>query len=205
MGSERSLLALRAAPWCGLADLPADDPDQTFVRAAAAGDADAFEALVRRYEQRVVSLCGTLVGPEDAEDLAQEVFVRVYRALPSFREASAFRTWLYRIAMNVARSYRAHSWRRAAVWVDSGADETSAFDPEDSADFEALWLTRDAVERALESLPHELRVAVVLRDLHGLEYREISETTGVPIGTVESRIFRARRRLRRALEPQRVT
>lgn len=168
-----------------------------------AGDADAFEALVRRYEQRIVSLAGTLVGPGEAEDLAQEVFVRVYRALPTFRGESAFRTWLYRIAMNVGRSYRSHWWKRAPVWGDSGADETSAFDPEDSADFETTWLTRDAIERALEGLPEDLRVAVVLRDLHGLEYREISDTTGVPIGTVESRIFRARRRLRRALEPAR--
>jgi len=188
-----------------LADLLEDDPDLAFIRAAAAGDADAFEVLVRRYDRRIVSLCGTLVGPEDAEDVAQEVFVRVYRALPSFRGASAFRTWLYRIAVNVGRSYRAYWWRRASVWADSGADETSAFDPEDPADFETTWLTRDAVERALETLPLNLRVAVVLRDLHGLEYREISETTGVPIGTVESRIFRARRRLRRALELQRAT
>ncbi len=84
---------------------------------------------------------------------------------------------------------------------DSGAAESTAFDPEDPSDFEATWLTRDAVERALGSLPEALRVAVVLRDLHGLEYQEIAETTGVPIGTVESRIFRARRRLRRALAP----
>jgi RNA polymerase sigma-70 factor, ECF subfamily len=77
-----------------LADLPADDPDLTLTRAAAVGDADAFEALVRRYEQRIVSLAGTMVGPDDAEDLAQEVFVRVYRALPTFRGDSAFRTWL---------------------------------------------------------------------------------------------------------------
>jgi RNA polymerase sigma-70 factor, ECF subfamily len=104
--------------------------------------------------------------------------------------------------MNVGRSYRAHWWRRAVVWGDSGADEASAFDPQDSSDFEATWLTRDAIERALATLPEDLRVAVVLRDLHGLEYREISETTGAPLGTVESRIFRARRRLRRALEPQ---
>jgi RNA polymerase sigma-70 factor, ECF subfamily len=182
--------------------LPADDPDRALIRAAAGGDADAFEGFVRRYEQRIVSLAATIVGPEEAEDVAQEVFVRVYRALPTFRGDSAVRTWLYRIAVNVGRSYRSHWWRRAAVWGDSGADETAAFDPEDSSDFETTWLTRDAIERALQSLPEDLRVAVVLRDLHGLEYREISEGTGVPIGTVESRIFRARRRLRRALEPQ---
>ena len=184
-----------------MADLPADDPDLASIRAAADGDADAFEALVRRYEQRVVSLAATIVGPDTAEDMAQEVFVRVYRALPTFRGDCTFRTWLYRIATNVGRSYRAHWWRRAAVWGDSGADETSVFDPEDASDFETTWMTRDTVERALGTLPEELRLAVVLRDLHGLEYREIAETTGVPIGTVESRIFRGRRRLRRALEP----
>ena len=180
--------------------MSAEDPDLASIRAAADGDADAFEVLVRRYEQRIVSLAATLVGPGEAEDVAQEVFVRVYRALPTFRGESTFRTWLYRIAMNVGRSYRSHWWRREAVWGDSGADETSAFDPEDSADFEAMWLTRDTIERALGMLPEELRVAVVLRDLHGLDYREIAETTGVPMGTVESRIFRARRRLRRVLE-----
>ena len=181
--------------------MPAEDPDLASIRAAASGDADAFEALVRRYEQRIVSLAATLVGRGEAEDLAQEVFVRVYRALPTFRGDSTFRTWLYRIAMNVGRSYRSHWWRRAAVWGDSGADETAAFDPEDASDFETAWLTRDAIERALETLPEDLRVAIVLRDMHGLEYREISDAIGTPIGTVESRIFRARRHLRRALDP----
>ena len=184
-----------------MADVPAEDPDLATIRGAADGDSDAFEALVRRYAPQMSRLAATIVGPEDADDVAQEVFVRAYQALPAFRGDSAFRTWLYRIAVNVSRSYRSHWWRRSAVWGDSGADETTAFDPEDASDFEAAWLTRDAVERALGSLPEHLRIAVVLRDLHGLEYREIAETTGVPIGTVESRIFRARRRLRRALEP----
>ena len=184
-----------------MADLSADDPDLTTIRAATEGDADAFEVLVRRYERRIVSLAATIVGPDDAEDVAQEVFVRMHRALATFRGDSAFRTWVYQIAVNVGRSYRSHRWRRAAVWGDSAADETTVFDPEDSSDFEAAWLTRDVVQRALESLPEELRVAVMLRDLHGLEYREIADATGVPIGTVESRIFRGRRHLRRKLAP----
>jgi RNA polymerase sigma-70 factor (ECF subfamily) len=183
-----------------LADVLPDDPDLDLLPAAIEGDLDAFEALVRRYQARVVTLTRTLAhADQDAEDLAQEVFVRVYRALASFRGESSFRTWLYKVVVNVARSYHTRRRRQRAVWADSGADDAVAFDPPDRVDFEASWLTRDAVERALDTLPEELRLAVTLRDVHGLEYRDIAETTGAPLGTVESRIFRARQRLRRAL------
>jgi RNA polymerase sigma-70 factor, ECF subfamily len=183
-----------------LADLLPDDPDSDLVPAAVGGDLDAFEALVRRYQHRMVSFARTLIGRgDDAEDLAQEVFVRVFKALGRFRGESSFRVWLYRVAVNVARTHASRRRKQQNVWADSGADETTAFDPPDTIDFEAAWLTRDAIERALDTLPEELKVAVTLRDVHGLEYRDIAETTGAPIGTVESRIFRGRQRLRRAL------
>ena len=196
----RQSLCLRAPLRCDLTDVPRDDPDVDLVSAAVRGDLDAFEALVRRYQSRMVSLARTLTGTaEDAEDLAQEVFVRVFKSLGAFRGESSFRTWIYRVGVNVVRSHQSRWRRRQAVWEDSGADATSTFDPADEADFEAAWLTREAIERALEGLPPELRLAVTLRDVHGLEYRDIAATTGVPIGTVESRIFRARQRLRLAL------
>jgi RNA polymerase sigma-70 factor, ECF subfamily len=187
--------------WCGLADVLQEDPDLDLLPAAVGGDLDAFEALVRRYQQRIVTFVRAFTSRDaDAEDLAQEVFVRVYKALGRFRGESSFRTWLYKVALNVGRTHGDRRRREDQVWADSGADETTTFDPPDTADFETAWLTRDTVARALEMLPEELRVAVTLRDIHGLEYRDIAQTIGAPIGTVESRIFRARQRLRTSLE-----
>lgn len=184
-----------------LAELPVVDPDAALVEAARRGDADAFEALVRRYQARVISLArGVSRNAADAEDLAQEVFVRVFRSLRSFRGDSAFRTWLYRIAVNATRSAHSKRARQQPVWGDSGADDERVFDPPDGTpDVETSLVRRDTIQRALNELPPELREAVTLRDVHGLDYREIAEATGAPIGTVESRIFRARQRLRRSL------
>lgn len=188
---------------CRVAVLLPDDPDVDLVPAAGEGDADAFEALVRRYQSRIISLAGGYVGdPSDAEDLAQEVFVRIFRSLGRFRGESLFRTWLYKVALNVARSHGTRRGRQQPVWGDSGADETRVFDPPDNTpDVESTLVRRDAIDRALAELPEDLREAVVLRDVHGLEYREIADATGAPLGTVESRIFRARQRLRRVLAP----
>jgi RNA polymerase sigma-70 factor (ECF subfamily) len=171
-----------------LADLLPDDPDV---------------ALVRRYQSRIIGLARNFTGnAADAEDLAQDVFVRVYRALGRFRGDSLFRTWLYRIAVNVARSHHGRRGRQQGVWGDSGAEEGRPFDPPaNTPDVETTLVRRDAIARALAELPEELRVAVTLRDVHGLDYRDIAEATGVPMGTVESRIFRGRQRLRRALAP----
>jgi RNA polymerase sigma-70 factor (ECF subfamily) len=187
-----------------LADVLADDPDRDLLPAAVEGDLDAFEALVLRYQSRMVSFARTLLGSaEEAEDLAQEVFVRVFKSLRGFRGQSSFKTWLYTVAVNVSRTHHDRRTRQQPVWGDSGADEVHAFDPPDEADFESAMIARDAINRALDELPEELRVAVTLRDVHGLEYRDIAETTGVPIGTVESRIFRGRQRLRVALAQMR--
>jgi RNA polymerase sigma-70 factor (ECF subfamily) len=183
--------------------LSPDDTDSALVRAAADGDGEAFETLVRRYQSRILSLARGLTGnAADAEDLAQEVFVRVYRSLRKFRGESSFRTWLYAVAVNATRSHRSRRVRQQPVWGDSGADEETVFDPPDQTpDVESSLVRREAIERALLDLPAELREAVTMRDVHGLEYREIATVIGVPIGTVESRIFRARQRLRRALAP----
>ena len=187
-----------------MADVLENDPDRDLLPAAVEGDLDAFEALVLRYQTRMVSFARTLLGnPEEAEDLAQEVFVRVFKSLRGFRGQSSFKTWLYTVAVNVSRTHHYRRTRQEPVWGDSGADETRAFDPPDEANFESAMIARDAINRALDGLPEELRVAVTLRDIHGLEYRDIAETTGVPIGTVESRIFRGRQRLRVALAQMR--
>ncbi len=175
---------------------------------AAMGDCVAFEALVVRYQSRVYKLVLLLVGGEslDAEDLAQESFIRAYRAIGQFRQDSSFRTWLHRIAINVIRSHLARRRQRAPLVtleanpeVEDAAQEaaTPCDDPE------TALIRRQAIDRALATLSTEARLVVTLRDLQGLEYQEIAAITGVPIGTVESRLFRARRRLRPLLEPLR--
>ena len=180
------------------------DVDRELVNAATAGSREAFDELVRRYQARIFNLARALTGNEaEAEDLAQDAFVRAYRAIRKFRGDSSFKTWLYRIATNVIRTHlaRKHRWRW--VWGPSPDGGDPAVDEVEAGrtDAESDLVTRDAVDRALATLPDELRIAVTLRDVHGLEYREIADMMGVPIGTVESRIFRARRRLRPLLAP----
>jgi RNA polymerase sigma-70 factor (ECF subfamily) len=176
------------------------DADRDLVKAAAAGDRDAFDDLVRRYQGQIVNLARAMTASDaDVDDMAQEVFVRVWRSLAGFRGESAFRTWLYGIALNVIRTHRGRrSKLRALFWTaPAGSDEDPVQQARDEdPGVEQKVILRDAIDRALKLLPDELRDALVLRDVQGLEYREISETLGVPIGTVESRIFRARQRLR---------
>lgn len=173
---------------------------------AAAGDRDAFDALVRRHQARTYNFVRTLVNDDaDAEDLAQEIFLRVWKSIGRFRGDSAFRTWLFRIAVNVARTHlsRRSRWRlfaRPASEPDSEAGGAHD-DPPSPERLEDDVVRRDAIDRALATLSPELRTAVTLRDVEGLEYREIARVLDVPIGTVESRIFRARQRLRPLLEP----
>ena len=135
-------------------------------------------------------------GRGEAEDLAQEVFVRAWRSLGSFRGDSTFRTWLHRVAINVIRTSQTRQGRLARLFVARRHDE-KAPDPasgEEPAD--AVLARRQVIDRALAALPEELRVAVTLRDLQGLDYKEIAAALDVPIGTVESRIFRARQKLK---------
>lgn len=182
------------------------DPDQALVAAAVAGEREAFEALVRRHQTRIVNYAMAIVkDPADAEDVAQETFIRAYRSLARFRGDSSFKTWLYTIATNAARTGLERRGRRGRVEdgsLDDEAGPLAAADvPAGDADAETALVRREAIDRALAALPPDLRVAVVLRDVEGLDYKEIAAATGAPIGTVESRIFRARRRLRPLLQP----
>jgi RNA polymerase sigma-70 factor, ECF subfamily len=182
------------------------DADRELVERAAAGSREAFDELVRRHQASIVSLARALThGSADAEDIAQEVFVRVWRSLRGFRGESAFRTWLHRVAVNVIHSHhgRIARIRRLFLIPSAEADSDPIERAADSTDVESDVVMRDAIDKALGSLPEELRVAVTLRDVQGLDYREIANVLGVPIGTVESRIFRGRQRLQPLLEPLR--
>jgi len=189
-----------------LTDTDHEDQDRRLVQAAAAGEREAFDALVRRHQTRTYNFVRTLVNDAaDAEDLTQEIFVRAFRAIGRFRGDSSFRTWLFRIAVNVARTHLGRRSRWRVPWRESRdrGENTSSrpFDSPSQEDLEADIVRRDAIDRALATLSPDLRHAVMLRDIEGLEYREIAKVLGIPIGTVESRIFRARQRLRPLLEP----
>ena len=183
-----------------------DDPDRALVAAAVGGDRDAFEALVRRHQTRIVNYATAIVrDPADAEDVAQETFVRAWRSLTRFRGDSSFKTWLYAIATNAARTGLERRARRNRLEDESLDDEAAPLAagdvPAGGPDAEAALVRRESIDRALAALPPDLRAAVVLRDVEGLDYKEIAAATGAPMGTVESRIFRARRRLRPLLQP----
>jgi RNA polymerase sigma-70 factor, ECF subfamily len=176
------------------------DPDGALVEAAASGSREAFDELVRRHQTAIVALVRALTaGGDEAEDLAQEAFVRAWRSLRSFRGDSAFRTWLHRVAINVVRTSQTRRTRLLRIFVPFAGPAPDGRSPDlrdaDEPVDEALS-RRQIVERALSELPDDLRVAVTLRDLQGLDYKEIAGVLGVPIGTVESRIFRARQRLK---------
>jgi RNA polymerase sigma-70 factor (ECF subfamily) len=180
------------------------DADRSLVEAAAAGDLDAFETLVRRHQTRLVGyLRGMTHTESDAEDLAQDAFLRAYRSLKGFQGTSSFKTWLYQIATNVFRTWLEKKRNQANLSAESldapapGHDERP--EPAGELDPERRHVMRDSLERALQALPEDQRAAVLLRDVEGFEYREIAEQLGVPLGTVESRIFRGRQRLRELL------
>ena len=185
-----------------------DDADQQLVRRVQAGDKSAFNLLVLKYQHRVLKLVGRFVSDAaEAEDVAQEAFIKAYRALASFRGESAFYTWLYRIAINTAKNALVSNRRRP---VDFDLDLQ---DPEqyyrharlkESDTPEGVLLTeeiRQVVEHAMEQLPEDLRTAIVLRELEGLSYEEIAEAMDCPVGTVRSRIFRAREAIDKKLKP----
>ena len=179
--------------------------DRRLVEAAAEGSREAFDELVRRHQTSILNLVRALTGGSaDAEDLAQDVFVRAWRGLSGFRGESAFRTWLHRVAINVVQSHRGRASKLRRLFQVAPAPPDVQDDPiesaADPADLEQDVILRDAIDKALATLPEELRIAVTLRDVQGLDYRAIAEITGAPIGTVESRIFRARARLKKELK-----
>jgi RNA polymerase sigma-70 factor (ECF subfamily) len=187
------------------------DADLELVGTARDGDVEAFEALVRRHQHRLVHYARLMVSnPSDAEDVAQEALLRAYRSLKQFRGQSTFKTWLYQIATNVARTHLARRRDRQEVQepdatADTGADHrrgrTGAPREQASAEnLERRVIAHDQLRRALADLPVEWKEAVVLRDIEGLDYREIAAVLNIPMGTVESRIFRGRQRLKAALK-----
>jgi RNA polymerase sigma-70 factor (ECF subfamily) len=185
----------------------ADASDLSLVRRVQRGERGAYDLLVLKYQHKVVKLVMRyLRNPADAEDVAQEAFVKAYRALPQFRGDSAFYTWLYRIAINTAKNALAARDRNPVSYeLDvHGSDDSSDMigrlkDPETP---EGLALTeeiRDTVNHAIGELPEDLRTAIVLRELEGMSYEEIAASMDCPVGTVRSRIFRAREAIDRRL------
>jgi RNA polymerase sigma-70 factor (ECF subfamily) len=175
--------------------------DQELVVRVQRGDKTAFDLLVRKYQFKVIKLVSRYVyDPSDAHDVAQEAFIKAYRALPGFRGDSAFYTWLYRIAINTAKNHIA-ARNRTPVTSESDFGNGDA----DAVDFssrlsdidtpEALLLTeevRRTIVQAIEGLPQDLRTAIILREMEGMSYEEIAKAMDCPVGTVRSRLFRAR-------------
>ena len=185
-----------------------DDSDQQLVQRVQAGEKAAFDLLVRKYQHRVLKLVSRFVSDTaEAEDVAQEAFLKAYRALASFRGDSAFYTWLYRIAINTAKNALVSN-RRRPVDFDLDLQDPEQYDRharlKEGDTPEGVLLTeeiRSVVEKAMEQLPEDLRTAIVLRELEGLSYEEIAEAMDCPVGTVRSRIFRAREAIDKKLKP----
>ncbi|MDH5444707.1 MAG: RNA polymerase sigma factor RpoE [Gammaproteobacteria bacterium] len=182
--------------------------DQALVERVQRGDKQAFDLLVKKYQQRIMNvLTRFLSNPEDVMDITQEAFIKAYRALPTFRGDSAFYTWLYRIAINTAKNHLVAQNRRPTQGlVDS--DEAEQYEGADllreHATPEQLMQkeqVQQVIHQAFEELPEDLRTAISLRELEGMSYEEIAEAMDCPIGTVRSRIFRAREAIDKKLEP----
>ncbi|KQT08824.1 RNA polymerase sigma factor RpoE [Ramlibacter sp. Leaf400] len=188
------------------------DTDQMLVARAVAGDQRAFELLVLKYQRRIERLIGRMVRDVDlVEDIAQETFIRAYRALAQFRGEAQFYTWLYRIAVNTAKKALVDLKRdplvsESALRGGDDDDETSSVEneltsPETPETVLAAKEIAATVNSAMEALPEELRQAVTLREIEGLSYEEIAEAMNCPIGTVRSRIFRAREAISAKVKP----
>jgi len=185
------------------------DIDQQLVERAQGGDKQAFDLLVSKYQRKLGRLLSRFIrDPGEVEDVAQEAFIKAYRALPSFRGDSAFYTWLYRIGINTAKNYLVAMGRRAPTTTEFDADEAESFeDGEQLRDIntpESVLASKEiaaTVQKAMEDLPDELRTAIELREIEGLSYEEIASIMNCPIGTVRSRIFRAREAIAAKLRP----
>ena len=178
--------------------MKASDTDQQLVQRAQRGDLRAFDLLVLKYQGRIGALVSRYIADAgEVEDVTQEAFIKAYRALSKFRGDSAFYTWLYRIAANAAKNHLVAKGRRPGA--DATIEDAEAFDDgglvSETGSPEAMAMGDElagVVEQALQALPEELRAALTLRELEGLSYDDIAEVLGCPVGTVRSRIFRAR-------------
>jgi RNA polymerase sigma-70 factor (ECF subfamily) len=189
-----------------------EESDLVLVKRVQRGDKTAFDLLVRKYQHKVVKLVLRYVrNPAEAEDIAQEAFIKAYRALPQFRGDSAFYTWMYRIAINTAKNSLASRDRSPIAYdldltdpEESHSVQTKLQDPDTPEGMALTEEIRGIVNSAIEGLPEELKTAIVLRELDGLSYEEIAAAMECPVGTVRSRIFRAReaidKRLREVFE-----
>jgi len=182
--------------------------DQELVERVKRGDKTAFDLLVLKYQQRIVNLVSRFVrNQSDAQDVTQEAFIKAYRALPNFRGESAFYTWMYRIAVNTAKNHLAVQSRRP-VAAEQDITEIEQIEGntalKDYATPEHMLLRdeiQETVIKAIESLPADLKMAITLREFEGLSYEDIATAMDCPIGTVRSRIFRAREAINNQLEP----
>jgi len=183
--------------------------DQRLVESAQRGDKRAFELLVEKYQRKLARLLSRFVrDPGELEDVTQEAFIKAYRALPSFRGDSAFYTWLYRIGVNTAKNYLMAMGRRAPTSTEVVAEDAEGYAEgellRDINTPESLLLSKEiagTVNAAIEALPEELRSAIQLRELEGMSYEDIAKLMECPIGTVRSRIFRAREAIAERLKP----
>jgi RNA polymerase sigma-70 factor (ECF subfamily) len=184
--------------------------DQQLVERAQRGDKKAFELLVVKYQRKLARLLSRFIrDASEVEDVTQEAFIKAYRALPSFRGDSAFYTWLYRIGINTAKNYLVSLGRRAPTVTGVDSEEAEGIEEGDQLrDLntpENQMMSRqlaETVNQALQELPEELRTAITLREIDGMSYEEIAQIMNCPIGTVRSRIFRAREAIAERLRPQ---
>ena len=186
----------------------AKDTDKELVRRVKKGDRDAFDLLFSRYQHKILNLVSRyLRDPQDVEDVAQEAFIKAFRALPRFRGESACYTWLYRIASNTAKNHLVARSRRPPG-TDVDVEDAEYFDGNDAlreSESPDAALARDQlsseIDLAIAELPDDLRSAVTLREFDGLTYEQIAEIMDCPVGTVRSRIFRARESIDKRIEP----
>jgi len=185
------------------------EADQALVQRVQAGDQQAFGVLVAKYQRKLMRLVMRLVrDPAEAEDVTQEAFIKAYRALPNFRGESAFYTWLYRIGVNAAKNWLIANGRRAPTTTTVDSEEAEGYDGSellrDADTPERLLMSKqigETVNAAMDRLPDDLRTAISLREIDGLSYEEIANAMKCPIGTVRSRIFRAREAIAEELKP----
>ena len=183
--------------------------DRQLVERAQRGDKQAFGLLVEKYQRKLARLLSRFIrDPAEVEDVTQEAFVKAYRALPAFRGDSAFYTWLYRIGINTAKNYLMAMGRRAPTSTEVEAEEAEGFDEgEQLRDIntpESVLLSKEiaqTVNSTIGKLPEELRTAIQLREIEGMSYEDIAKLMDCPIGTVRSRIFRAREAIAEELRP----